>query len=156
MLSDIGDDPKLTDLEEKAAKKVLVHHVESIEPGTKAKHATRIDDTTFDLELAIRLKETGVYETDLTASRTQGAEIPVPLKPGTQLTPAQMKGVRRVNMAIRLGLLPGQSMAIGGLARVGDATKDKPGQKMLILIIGLEKPEVAKRVPEGHSMESLR
>ncbi|MHB0961499.1 MAG: hypothetical protein ACYC0X_24220 [Pirellulaceae bacterium] len=150
------DDPKFTDLEKKAAKKVLVHHVENIEPGTKAKHATRINDTTFDLELAIRLKETGVYEADLTASRTQGAEMPVPLKPGTQLTPAQMKGVRKASMAFRLGLVPGQSMAIGGLAKVGNTPKGKSGPKMLILIIGLEKPEEAKRVSEGHSRESLR
>ncbi len=150
------DDPKFTGLEEKAARKVLVHHVESIEPGTKAKHATRIDDTTFALELAIRLKETGVYEADLTASRTQGADTPVPLKPGTQLTPAQMKGVRKASMAFRLGLVPGQSVAIGGLAKVGDTPKSKSGPKMLILVIGLEKPEEAKRVSEGHSRESLR
>ena len=150
------DDPKFTDLEEKAAKKVLVHHIEDIEPGTKAKHATRIDETTFDLELAIRLRENGVYVADLTASRTQGAELPASVKPGTHLTLAQMKGVRRASMAFRLGLLPGQSVAIGGLARAGDAARNKSGSKMHVLIIGLEKAEEVKRMSERHSAESIR
>ncbi len=149
-------DPKFADLEKKAAKWVLVHDVEYIEPGTKAKHSTRIGEATFDLELAIRLTENVVYEAALNATRSQGARLPASVKPGTHLTPAQMKGIQRHSMAFRLGLLPGQSMAIGGLARAGDVTRNKSSSKMLVLIIGLEKPEEAKRVSERHSMDSLR
>ena len=72
-----------------------MHHVQWIEPGTKAKHATRINDTTLYLELAITLAEEGTYRTDFRIERKQGTELPVSVKPGTQLTPQQMRSARR-------------------------------------------------------------
>lgn len=146
-------DPKFADLE-KAVKRVLVHHVEWMEPGTKAKHSTRIDETTFDLGLAIRVAENGAYDAEVNVSRKQGAELPASVRPGTQLTPAQMKGVQKAAMSYRLRLLPGRRMAIGALANAGDAARNNSGPKMLVLIIGLDEPEEASHGSGHHSAES--
>lgn len=137
-------DPKFSELEKRATGKVLVHHVEWLEPGATARHSTRIEDTTFDLALAVHLTAAWTYETDLWASRKQGAQLPAPVKPGTQLTAAERKGVQQANMSIRLPLQPGQSVAIGGLAKPSDTPKTRSGSRMLVLLIGLEKPQGAR------------
>jgi hypothetical protein len=67
-------DSKFVDLEKKAAKRMLVEHVQWIEPGTKVKQTTRLNDSTFDLELAINRTQPGNYEAVVYAKLRQGTE----------------------------------------------------------------------------------
>lgn len=126
-------DAKFADLEKKAAKRVLVHHVEWIEPGTKVNHVTRINETTFALNLAIKLTGKGNYAAAVHAEWKQGCELPASVKPGTQLTPAQMKAVEKGidtrQTTITLRLSPGQSWVIGG--------KDAKASTITALIVGV-------------------
>jgi len=151
-------DPKFADLEKKAAKRVLVHHVEWLEPGTKVKHTTQINnESTFDLDLAITPTKKGDYEAVLRAELRQGAEWDASVGPGTQPTPAQMKGVEVSSTMFKLVLSPGQSWVtdalfekrhqtkgnlLDGLAIFG-AKKDD-GPVLRVFIVGLRGPDAAK------------
>jgi len=76
-------DPICVELEKRAVRRVLVDHAEWIEPGTSAKHTTRVNETTFDLAFGINLTEQGGYQTTVNASLKQGAELDATIKPGT-------------------------------------------------------------------------
>ena len=131
-------DAKFADLEKKATKRVLVHHVEWIEPGTKVNHATRINETTFELNLTIKLTGKGTYEAAVHAGWKQSPEmLPDSIKPGTLLTPAQMKGVDTRQMGFTLRLSPGQSWVIGG--------KDAKGSTITALVVGVGESDPAER-----------
>lgn len=150
-------DPQFVALEKKAAKRLLVQHVEWIEPGAKAKHTTRINETTFELELAVGLPEAGVYLTTLSAKVEQGTRLDV--KPGTLLTPAQQKKrIQTRSGGFTCELSPNRSWAFGvpiqkpsqakrkvldGLAGVADGKKDTDST-ILVLTVGLEEPAAAR------------
>ena len=138
-------DAKFADLEKKAAKRVLVRHVEWMEPGTKAKHSTQIGDTTVDLELTVRMAGSGGYDVGINFARKEGAELPATITPGDQLTPAQRKGIEKVQSSTGFRLLPGESCVVGGLAQ-RDRTKGDAGLTMLVLIVGVDKPGEVKPV----------
>ncbi len=139
------DDPKFANLEAKAAKRVLVNDVEWIEPGNEVNHTTRVNDENFELQLSLNASEKGNYEVSMRAARNVGTLLPASVKPGTQLTPEQMKeakkGIQTTQMAFTLRLASGHSTAIGGLNSTPASENHKSRRKMLVLIVGLEKPE---------------
>ena len=146
-------DPAFADLEAKAAKRVLVHDMEWIAPGGTVKHTTRVNETNFDLELALSLARSGNYTIIMNASRSEGTPLPASVKPGSQLSPEQMqqatKGIQTAQMASVLRLAAGHSTAIGGLDSTSATANKRSGRKMLVLIIGLRKPDEAANPPEG-------
>ena len=106
-------------LEKKAAKRTLVHHIQYITPGSKTKQTTRIGETSFALELAIPAIRNGAYDTAVTVNQSVGTAVPRNFKPGTKLTKAQMRGVKKSSMAFRIGLAPRQRVALVGVGQTG-------------------------------------
>ena len=129
-------------LEKKAAKRTLVHHIQYVTPGSKTKQTTRIGETSFALELVIPAMRNGVYDTAVIVNQSVGTAVPRDFKPGTKLTKAQMRGVKKSSMAFRIGLTPGHRVALVGAGQTGP--------KITAMFMDLQHPVLAGRtLPQG-------
>ena len=100
--------------------------------------------------------EKGVYKAVLRTSLKQGDDLH-DLKPGTQLTPAQMRGVKKLETMFTLKLSPGEKWACGFLDKV---VQEKPtvldvlanlidakktnGSTLRVLVVGVKSPNSTK------------
>ena len=135
-------DPRFADLEKAVSKRMLVRHVQWIEPGTRTRHSTQIGACTLNLDLAIRPTAATSYEVELNASLDQLRGRDAVPKPERLLTASQMR------MATRLAISTGQSWAIGGLR-----SKDGGQTTIQVLIVAIEDPNEAKMWAGGRPSE---
>ncbi|MEO2047668.1 MAG: hypothetical protein ABGX16_13970 [Pirellulales bacterium] len=148
--------PSVVTLKQNRFKRVLVNHVERIESGDNTKQTTRINDTTFELSLAVNNAEQGTYKVAVITSLKRGPRLDASIKPGSQLTAEQMKGVSSSSLSVTFELAHGESFVSGGLLRrathpkrsslLNDLAgiigmKEESSPKMMMLIIGLKESE---------------
>ena len=129
-----SDHPKFADLENSIHKRVLVKHVQQIEPGSNDDHVTQIGEMSFDLSLSVSPIEAGTYEVAVEAALIEGAASIDSLKQATSVaTPLKSIPVKHVSTKIKLS--HGKSFALSGLSqRKNDSIIDQ------ILIVSLVEP----------------
>ena len=125
------------DLENSKHRRVLLKHVQQIEPGSNVEHTTQIDEAKFDLSLTVSHAEGGLYDVGVEASLRQAAELLDSSLPAT-LTASQMKKIPVLYFSTGstgIKLSHGNSCAVSGLTqRKGD------GKTIQILIVSLAEP----------------
>jgi len=129
--------PVLAELERMGAKRVLLQHVQWLDPGPKVAHTTRINDWTFELALEVEWPKKGVYQVSVQSCLAEGDrkrrwEAPILLSPGQTIT---LGGVRQLVFPARNKVLEDLSGLVGA---------QKPTSlKITVPIINLDKADSA-------------
>ena len=119
------------DLENSKHKRVLITHVQQIEPGDNAEHTTQVNETKFDLSLTVSHAAGGLYEVGVKTSLQQAGEPLDSLKPAA-LTASQLTIIPMLSISTGIKLSHGSSCAVSGLMR-----RKGDGETIQILIISL-------------------
>lgn len=123
--------PIFVDLENSKHKRVLITHVQQIEPGNNAEHRTQVNGTKFDLSLTVSHATAGLYEVGVKTSLQQAGELFDSLTPAT-LTALQWKKIPVLSVSTRIQLSHGNSCVVSGMMR-----RDDDGEKIQVLIISV-------------------
>jgi hypothetical protein len=111
-----SDHKKFADLKNSGHGRVLVKHVQQIEPGSKGDHTTQIGETKLDLQLAVGQREAGFYEVAVEALLEEEAESIDSLKPANSAA-TQLKTIPMKQFSTTIKLSHGKSFSLSGLSQ---------------------------------------
>ncbi|EGF26889.1 hypothetical protein [Rhodopirellula baltica] len=131
-----NSDTVLTELRECEPARLMVQHELSVTPGSRVNQSTKMDDTTFKLNLEVQPADQKSYTFHVTSSLET-------LAPGKDI--ARRTTIRKVDSAFKLS--PGTSFVLTGLERSG--RERAITQVLVVRLQGLAEEQTVETVQNG-------